>query len=216
MYRQMIKLLCLLPIISACASDSTQVGDLRAGNERFASSQSATDVDSEAHRLGLVEGQSPEAVIVACSDSRVAPEIIFDVPLGTVFVIRIAGNVADQDAVASIEYACGILKTPTLIVMGHQNCGAVHAAMAEDKGKLTDNLKALLSKIEPAVAAVRADNPDLGEDEILDLAIRENVSLVQSQILAQSPLLTQLVDDGSLELKGAVYEMDSGKVEWLK
>lgn len=214
MYRVLFRSACLLAMVTACGSEDRLV-DLRSGNERFASETSLADVDDQDHRVSLVDGQAPHTTVLTCSDSRVAPEIIFDSKLGELFVIRTAGNVVDGDAVASIEYSCAFLKTPVLLIMGHQNCGAVTSAFKEDKSAFSDNLQGLLAKIEPAVAQVKSSHPNVDKEEAIHLAIQENTRQVHQKILEMSPVIAGLVDDGSLEIQEAVYDMSSGQVVWL-
>lgn len=183
------------------------------GNKRFiAGLPAAKDVGST-RRQELLAGQNPSAIIVACSDSRVAPEIIFDQGLGDVFVVRVAGNVLDPVSLGSIEYAAEHLHTPLLILLGHEKCGAVTAAV-EAKGHAEGNIEAIVKKIIPA--AKKAAAMGGSKDEILNNAIKENVLLSNQYLLKRSPVLTHLIHEGKLKVVTAVYQLGSGEVKILE
>jgi carbonic anhydrase len=184
--------------------------DLMEGNQRFVSGKMKT-VDVAPLRQRLVKGQKPKVVVLACSDSRVPPEILFDKSLGDLFVVREAGNVADAIGVGSIEYAVEHLGSSVLVVLGHQNCGAVTAACSGDKMP-TANLQAFVDKILPAVT--RAKTHAKG-DELVEAAILENVLQSAKDVVASSEVLQHFLHDGKLTVFEAVYELDSGKVVQL-
>ena len=141
-----------------------------AGNRRFVAGRpQARDLVSL--RQKLVSGQSPKAIILSCSDSRVGPELIFDQSLGDIFVVRTAGNVADAIALGSIEYAVEHLHSPLLVVLGHQKCGAVNAACSGEKMP-SSNLDAIVEKIRPAVNQAKTYAK---ADDLVESAIKENV-----------------------------------------
>lgn len=181
------------------------------GNKRFASG-SLAQKDVNAKRKACISGQSPAAIVVACSDSRVSPEIIFDQCLGDVFVVRVAGNVLDPVSLGSIEYAAEHLHTPLVILLGHDKCGAV-AATLDAKGKPEGNIGAIVKKIVPAVKKATAKGGS--KDEMLNNAIKENVAIQQSYMLRKSPILKHLMDSGELKVVTGVYHFDSGTVELL-
>ena len=156
----------------------------------------------------LTSSQHPHATILSCADSRVAPEILFAQGLGDLFDVRVAGNVAADAELASIEYAAEHLHTPLLVVMGHQKCGAVTAAAEAGEGE--GHLPSLLGLIRPAVDKARGEPGDL-----IDNAVRINVENVVRQIRASTPVLGPLIDRGELVVVGAVYSLDTGKVAWL-
>ncbi len=183
---------------------------LRAHDERFATGHSAGH-DYAHDRAALVKGQSPYAIILTCADSRVAPEIVFDETLGSLFVIRVAGNVVDEDVLGSIEYAAEHLHTRYLLVLGHDACGAVSAAVAG--GEAPANVSALLAHIAPAVT--RAKSKGLDEKGTVDAAVRENVRLQMGEVTHRSTLLAKLVHEHEFTIEGAVYHLDSGRVEWI-
>ena len=182
------------------------------GNKRFMAGSLAQKDVGEARRKELAGGQHPFAIVVTCSDSRVAPEIIFDEGLGEIFTVRVAGNVLDPISLGSIEYAAEHLHAPLLILMGHEKCGAVSAAL-DAKGEPEGNIGAILKKIMPAVKMAKAKGGS--KDDMLNNAIRENVALSYKDIRGKSPLLKHLIDKGELKVIAGVYHLASGEVESL-
>jgi carbonic anhydrase len=167
----------------------------------------------ERRALTSAQGQHPLAAVLTCSDSRVPPEIIFDQGIGDIFIVRVAGNVAAPDEVGSIEYAVDHLATPLVVVLGHTQCGAVSAVV--DDAKLPPNLAALVEPIKPAVAKAREDNPGAAKDALLAAAIRDNVWQAIADLLQQSPMVREKVREGKLKVLGALYDLDTGQVQWL-
>jgi carbonic anhydrase len=184
--------------------------DLLEGNQRFVSGKTKT-VDVVPLRQSLVKGQQPKVVVLACSDSRVAPEILFDKSLGDLFVVRSAGNIADAIGVGSIEYAVEHLGSSVLVVLGHEKCGAVTAACSGDKMPTT-NLQAIVDKISPAVTRAKAHAK---ADELVEAAILENVQQSAKDVMASSAVLQHFLHDGKLTVFEAVYSLESGKVVQL-
>jgi carbonic anhydrase len=183
------------------------------GNKKFVSG-SVTQPDlSDARRKELTGGQRPVAIVVTCSDSRVAPEHIFNQGLGDIFVIRVAGNVLDPVALGSIEYAAEHLHTPLLVLMGHEKCGAVTAAV-EAKGKPEGNIGAIVAKILPAVRKAKLQGG--GEDEIVAKAIKMNVFQSYEDMLKNSPVLKHMIAKGELKVVESLYHLGTGEVEILK
>jgi carbonic anhydrase len=189
---------------------------LMAGNARFAQDKSIhPDLDLK-HRASLAGGQHPFAVILACADSRVGPELIFDQGLGDLFVIRVAGNVVDDAVLASVEYAVIHLGSPLVMVLGHERCGAVTATVealagkgsAEDKETKIGSLADLIA---PAVRAVPAGAPDK-----LDAAIVLNAERAARAIVTGSPPLRARVQSGALRVMSARYDLDEGTVSRLQ
>lgn len=183
------------------------------GNKRFVSGKLAKKDLGDARRKELSKGQHPYAIVLTCADSRVSPELLFDAGLGEVFVIRVAGNVVDEIALGSIEYAAEHLHTPLLIVLGHSNCGAVGAAM-EAEGEPEGNIGEIVKKILPAVEKAKGSGLK-DKAEILDMAIQENVRNVQAEIIGRSHVLKHLSEAGELKIKGGEYYLDSGLVKLL-
>ena len=182
---------------------------LKQGNKRYVNSTTVCHEDWTAKRTALVDKQKPFAIIVSCSDSRVPPEIIFDQTLGHLFVVRVAGNIVDDFAIGSIEYGVSILGANLIVVLGHANCGAVDAAL---KGMKFDNhIQEVLNDIEPAVMATKGQrgNP-------LELATKQNVRNVKDTLKTSKPVLAKGFADGSLQIEGAYYHLDTGKVEFFQ
>lgn len=180
---------------------------LMAGNRRFvAGKPQARDLVSL--RQKLVSGQSPKAIILSCSDSRVGPELIFDQSLGDIFVVRTAGNIADAIALGSIEYAVEHLHSPLLVVLGHQKCGAVNAACSGEKMP-SQNLDAIMEKIDPAVTQAKTYAK---ADDLVESAIKENVHHSASDLLGNSEIIRNAVKSGKLTVIEAEYELDAGQV----
>jgi carbonic anhydrase len=180
---------------------------LMAGNQRFvAGKPQARNLVSLRHKLA--SGQSPKAIILACSDSRVGPELVFDQSLGDIFVVRTAGNIADKVALGSIEYAVEHLHSPLLVVLGHQKCGAVNAACSGEKMP-SANLDAIVEKINPAVAQAKSY---ANADDLLESAIKENVHQSATDLLSNSEIIRDAVKSGKLTVIEAEYELESGQV----
>jgi carbonic anhydrase len=184
---------------------------LMAGNQRFVAGQLTSLGQLAQDRAQLVPGQSPFAVIVSCSDSRVPPELVFDQPLGQLFVIRTAGQVLDEAALSSIVYGVDALKAPLLVVLGHSGCGAVEAAVAALQGQaIPDYAYRFAEAIGPAVQRVRNQPGDL-----LDNAVRANIQQGVEQLRSAQPVLAEAVAGGRLTMAGAYYDLASGRVSLL-
>ena len=184
------------------------------GNMRYMDSQSE-GIDISSLRIDSVNGQNPHSIVLSCIDSRVVVEQVFDQALGDIFVARVAGNFINTDIVASMEYACGVAGSKLIVVLGHEGCGAVKAAC--DKVEL-GNITSLLSNIIPAVDAVKGSTSaphDSSNTPFVNAAIDENVNQTIEQIRSMSPMLKELEDKGQIQIKGGVYKLASGKVEWL-
>ncbi len=191
----------------ATPSASEIWNSLMAGNRRFVEGK-PQERNLVSLRRKLVSAQSPKAIILSCSDSRVGPELIFDQGLGDIFVVRTAGNVADAVALGSIEYAVEHLHSPVLVVLGHQKCGAVNAACSGEKMPST-NLDAIVEKIDPAVTRAKTYAKP---DDLLESAIKENVHQSAHDLLANSEIIRHAVESGKLTMIEAEYELDSGEV----
>ncbi len=182
---------------------------LMQGNGRYVEGVSKRH-DFKHERESLRTGQNPFAGILSCADSRIAPEYCFDVARGDIFVCRVAGNFANDDIVASFEYAVSVLNTPLIMVLGHDACGAVDATIksVKDGTTLPGHLPALVAAIKPAVEAVQTQNGDM-----LANAIRRNVALNVEKLKAAGPILKATVDDKKIRVVGGIYKLASGKVE---
>jgi carbonic anhydrase len=184
---------------------------LMEGNGRFVRGESnVTPESSGDRRERVVERQTPFATVLGCSDSRVSPSLTFDQGIGDLFVIRVAGNVAGSDVTASIQYAVENLNTPLVMVVGHQNCGAVTAALASQSQRKEhpDKIQNLLQRIDPAIEGL---DPNLEDQERLQQAIESNVRWSVKQ-LEQDPVLGKALADQQIAIVGAVYELDTGRV----
>jgi len=179
------------------------------GNKRFVNSQMIHINQDLERRKEMFEGQNPFAVIVGCSDSRIPPEIIFDQGLGDLFVIRTAGHVVDDIALGSIEYAVEHLGVQLVVVLGHEKCGAVNAAV--QGGKLHGNLEELVEEITPAVNAARNLPGDL-----LTNSIEQNVKHVQKEIIDESEIIRTIQKNGNVKIIGGVYSLSNGAVTFLE
>jgi carbonic anhydrase len=187
---------------------------LKEGNGRYVDGKLQHPHQDRARRaLTTAQGQHPLATVLTCSDSRVPAEIIFDQGIGDIFVVRVAGNVAATDEIGSIEYAVDHLATPVVVVMGHTQCGAVTAVV--DDSKLPPNIATLVEPIKPAVEKAREANPQAAKDVLLKAAITANVWQAVEDILRLSPIIREKVRDGKAQVVGALYDLDSGQVQWL-
>ncbi|MFN0134148.1 MAG: carbonic anhydrase [Phycisphaerales bacterium] len=187
---------------------------LMSGNERWVSGESQSPNTDAARRKNVAEnGQKPFVTVLSCADSRVPIERAFDRGVGDVFVVRVAGNIAAGAEVGTIEYGVGHLKTPLLVVMGHTQCGAVAAAAtgAQVHGKVAD----ILAAINPAVARAKKNNPTADASELARIVVRENVWQSIFDLFKASEECRQMAAKGDLQVIGAIYDISSGKVEWL-
>jgi carbonic anhydrase len=187
---------------------------LQDGNARYLADK-ATHPRQDAARRALTagQGQHPFATVLACADSRVPPEVIFDQGLGDLFVVRVAGNVAATDEIGSMEYAVDHFGTPVVVILGHSQCGAVTAVV--ENAKLPPNIAALVAPIKPAVAKAKEDNPEAAKEALVSAAVKDNVFQAMEDILQKSPIIKGAVKAGKTRLVGALYELDTGKVQWL-
>jgi len=182
------------------------LGLLKAGNDRFARNASSPVSLSVNRRRELADAQHPIAIVLSCADSRVPPEFVFNVGLGDLFVVRTAGEVIDRSILATIEYGAEHLNIPLLVVMGHESCGAVKAAVESKSASPSPNLDYLLK----AIQAARRP-PAQERDEIKTLVLA-NVEQAINDAMGKSTMLQHLVDAGRLSVVGAYYELVSGRV----
>lgn len=183
------------------------------GNRRFAENKSISPRQTDEDLKSTTKGQSPFAIIIGCADSRVPNEIIFDQGVGDLFITRTAGQVMAEASYGTIEYAVEVLKTRLIVVLGHQSCGAVDAAM-----KLPANppghVVTLINAIKPA--SIAAKNANLPPDESLDLAIKQNVIEQVNLLRDLEPVLSRRFAAGDVLIVGAVYNLQSGRVEFIE
>jgi carbonic anhydrase len=186
---------------------------LREGNQRFAEGNVRHGHESRTWRAAQVADQHPFAIILGCSDSRVPIELVFDQGFGDLFVIRVAGNVISTDVLGSIGYAVAHLHTHLLVILGHEGCGAVTAALqAQDAGNEPPNIAALLRMIGPGLRGLA---PNLAGAARLSAAVEANVRWSLGQ-LAALPAGQRLLEGGQLVLAGAVYDLETGRVRYLE
>ena len=191
------------------AAAKVALENLLAGNQRFVRNERAPRA-FELRREKLVRGQKPLAIILGCSDSRVSPETLFDQNLGEIFVVRTAGQVLEPTSIASIEYAVDHLQAPLLMILGHEQCGAVTAAIAH-AGEAHGNIGRLLSKIQPAIDRAKQLNTPHEDmvEKVTDLHLEE----LAIQVFQESEIINQAVAEGRLRIVTAKYQMSSGEVQ---
>ena len=189
-------------------SSEQTLKDLLAGNERFVSRKSIHPNQSVERRTEVVKGQRPSAVILGCSDSRIPPEIIFDQGIGDLFVIRVAGNIIDDAIMGSMEYAVEHLHVQLIVVLGHQKCGAVEATVKG--GHAPGHIGTLAQAIQPAVEKARSQSGNLVEN-----AVRIHVERMVQELKSSKPILAEAIHKGELQIVGARYDLESGRVEIL-
>lgn len=187
---------------------------LKAGNSRFFGGQARRPELSAAERRAQILGQSPFAVILSCSDSRVPTEIVFDQSLGSLFITRVAGNIVEPATIGSIEYAVGHLNTRLVVVMGHEGCGAVKAALLPEaeRARETPAIRALLEQIAPSVSrlpAIRDGKAKMREAVMAN--VRQQVARLKRQ-----PAIQQALGANTIAVVGAFYEITSGAVDFLE
>jgi carbonic anhydrase len=180
------------------------------GNKRFAQNLKAQR-NLQDQVFETSKGQYPFAVILSCIDSRAPAELVFDQGIGDIFSVRIAGNIVNEDILGSMEYACKVAGSKIVVVMGHTKCGAVTAACNRvELGNITN----LLDKIKPVVDAVNVTSADMHDDVIEDVAYL-NVKLSINRIFQESPILAEMQENGEIEIVGAMYDVNTGLVEFL-
>lgn len=202
------------PVRAPQISPAAALARLKRGNADFlAGKQLAVDTDGK-RRLAIARGQQPFAVLVSCSDSRVPPEVLFGRGLGELFIVRNAGNTVDTVAMGSIEYAVAELGVPLIVVMGHERCGAVSAAVdvVTKNAVFPGSIGRMIEPIVPAVLRARARGGDL-----LDASVRENVLRTVTRLrTASEPLILNPFRAGKLKIVGARYDLDDGRVEFFE
>jgi carbonic anhydrase len=185
---------------------------LMEGNARYVGGKSRSH-DFKHEREALVGGQNPYAAVLSCADSRIAPEYAFDSGRGDLFVCRVAGNFANDDTVASMEYAAAVLATPLILVLGHDSCGAIDATIKslKDNKPPPGHIPSLVAALAPAVkaSAQQSGNP-------LDNAIRQNVIDNIAKLKSAAPILNAAVEQNKLKVVGGIYRLATGKVELLR
>jgi len=173
---------------------------LKNGNANFVADKLDGKLQDSQRKNELANGQQPHTIVLSCADSRVVPEFTFDAGLGELFVVRVAGNIANTSSIASIEYAVAHLDSKVIIVLGHQNCGAVTAAInGGDNGSNLNHLLAHSSK----------------EGASVNEVVKTNAKLNATELVNRSSIIKNAVDTGSLKVVSAYYKLDSGKIDFL-
>lgn len=205
-----------LSLASACIAEPPPASGwqrLLGGNARFITGKTEHPHQDPQRRAELATGQKPFAVIIGCADSRTAPEIVFDQGLGDLFTVRLAGNIVDDAALGSVEFAVTQLGARLIVVLGHEKCGAVTAAIQASKGGTlpAGHIGDIVKAIKPAASATKDEPGDAVHN-----AVRANVRNVIAHIRTTSDLLKPLLDSGELTVVGACYDLATGKVETVK
>jgi carbonic anhydrase len=192
-------------------SPAAALDRLMKGNARYVEGVSRRH-DFKSEREALVGGQNPFASILSCADSRIAPEYAFDSSRGDLFVCRVAGNFANDDTIASLEYGAAVLNSPLILVLGHDSCGALDATIKslKDNTTLPGHLPSLVNALAPAIKAVK-DQPG----DLLANATRQNVIDVVARLKSATPILSAAATEGKIKIVGGIYRLDSGKVELI-
>ena len=190
---------------------------LKQGNRDFVEqNQARIEMDAQ-RRSELADGQSPFAIILGCSDSRVPAELIFHQGLGNLFVIRVAGNIVAPSQIGSIEFAAEQFGTRLVVVMGHSRCGAVDASLKQlqrPSEQRSPNLHSIVSRISPHIESLLG-NSDGDDEALLQAAVRANIHASVQQLQHGSEILEQLVKNDGLKIVGAEYDLDSGIVDFF-
>ena len=212
----------LLPALAAEGKKTSLTPDqalakLKKGNEDFLADipVPVSSHDSD-RRMEIARGQTPFAVLVGCSDSRVSPEVLFDTGLGELFIVRNAGNTVDTVALGSLQYGVAVLGAPLVVVLGHERCGAVEAALSvvQKNAQFPGSIGQMIEPIIPA-ALIASRKTGLKPDQMLDDAVRENVRRIVDRLRNSEPLLIEPLRSGKLKVVGARYDLDDGKVDFF-
>lgn len=183
------------------------------GNERFMNNDLTARNHSEQVRKSAL-AQYPKAIVLSCVDSRVPVEDVFDRGIGDLFVARVAGNFVNEDILGSMEFACKVSGSKLVLVLGHEHCGAIKAAIDDVE---LGNITSMLQNIEPAVEGVEYEGEKSSENqEYVAMVCERNVKNTIEEIRIGSPILKEMEDNGEIQIVGAVYDMDTGNVDWLE
>jgi len=186
---------------------------LKEGNVRF-TENNLTDRNHPKQVQNSTLAQFPKAIVLSCVDSRVPVEDIFDSGIGDLFVARVAGNFVNEDILGSMEFACKVSGSKLILVLGHEHCGAIKAAVDDVK---LGNITPMLEKIQPAVEMVQYEGERNSKNqEFVHMVCESNVKYTIEQIRLNSPILKEMENNGEIKIVGAIYDLDNGKVDWLK
>jgi carbonic anhydrase len=196
------------PVAAAGPTPDQALQRLLDGNKRFVAGKAARPNQTGKRRGELTRGQSPFAAILSCADSRVPPEVVFDEGLGDLFVVRVAGNVADDPGIGSLEYGVAVLNAPLIMVLGHSSCGAVDATLKG--GEVPGRIGSIVKLIAPAAEKAKGK-----PGNALANAIHANVELTVDRLKTTTPILSDAVEKKRIRIVGAHYDLGTGKVELL-
>jgi carbonic anhydrase len=201
------------PVAKTTLTSDQALRLLKEGNDQFRMDAPYRAAQGRERRIELARGQAPFCVLVGCSDSRVPPELLFGRGLGELFIIRNAGNTIDTAALGSIEYGVGVLGCPLIVVLGHEACGAVAAAVevVDRNATFPGVIGEMIQPIIPAVLAARSQSGDL-----LDNAVRMNARRVAGRLKTQSTVLQEALRQNKLKIIAARYDFDDGDVDWFE
>jgi len=191
---------------------------LREGNRRFAANLHLHQPIDAVRRAQLTAGQEPFAIILGCSDSRVPAEIVFDLGLGDLFVIRVAGNIVAPSQVGSVEFAAERFGTRLVVVLGHSKCGAVQAALeqlAAPSDRPAKNLMSIVDRITPSIAGLMQTDLRRHPDQLMEQAVRSNIRASASHLRHGSEILERLIQSDGLLVVGAEYSLETGVVDFF-
>lgn len=210
--------ICLFLFLTIVAGAKLQQPDevlalLTTGNARFAAGTPEYPHEGAARRAEVAAGQHPLATVISCSDSRVPPEILFDEGIGDLFIVRVIGNIGGMDETGSAEYGVEHLGTPLLVVLGHSKCGAVTAAVTH--AEVHGNIPPVLAHIKPAVWTARHEHPKLKGEALVPPTIETNVFHSIEELFNRSAIIRERVKTGKLKVVGALYDIETGRVQWL-
>lgn len=194
------------------ASPEAALAALKSGNSRFATGAPRSAYDKLERIAATTAYQHPIACVFACADSRTPPEAIFDLGIGELFVCRVAGVASGNNDLASLEYGTAVLGAPLIVVMAHNNCGAMKAAIANKP--LPGSLPKLVAQIRPAVKRAELENPKADPAKLLDAATRQQVQ-AEIRHLMESPVIRKQTKEGKLKVVGAIYNIQDGTILWL-
>ena len=198
------------PAPSGSISPDEALHQLMAGNARYRKGESHAH-DFMAGRAERVAVHRPIASILSCSDARVGPEFVFDQGPGSLFVVRVAGNILQEDGLASLEYAAVVLGSPAIFVLGHEHCGAVEAAIkvVKDNAPLPGHLPGLIDRIKPAVLEAQKTNPT----DLLSASVMANVKQTKAQVIGATPVLSDMIASGKVKVAAGVYDIATGAIK---
>jgi carbonic anhydrase len=204
---------CVAAVAQTPLSPDDVIAVLKKGNERFAADRPSYPHESLMRRVEAAGGQHPVATVISCSDSRVPPELLFDEGIGDLFIVRVIGNIGGADETGSAEYGVEHLGTPVLLVLGHTGCGAVTAAV--NHTEVHGSIPPLLAHIEPAVETARSAHPELTGGELIPEAVKANIFHSIEELFKRSDAIRRRVQTRKLKVVGALYNLTSGRVDWL-